>query len=194
MGQRVVDLVARRLSGPRGVNHAVTATDPLGGFTRPMGAPEFLAWRDGALAGVTGDARTFRGAAITRYGARFPILEEMVARDASLAAPLFPEDPAVVSTRAEALYAIRHEQAGSVGDVLARRLRVALLTRDQGRSAVDDVASLLAQELGWTAARREAAVAEYDREVAQYAVPGQEVGSARLPVTDAGRALVGASA
>jgi len=193
MGQRVVDTVARRLTGPRGASKAVTATDPLGGFTRPMGATEFEAWRDGALAGVTGDARTFRGAAIARYGARFPILEEMVSRDASLAAPLFPRDPTVGSTRAEALYAIRHEQAGSVGDVLARRLRVALLTRDQGRAAVQDVAALLAQELGWSAARREAAIAEYDLEVGQYAVPGN---AAVVPdlATDARRTLVGTPA
>lgn len=194
MGQRVVDLVARRLTGPRRVGHAVTATDPLGGFSRPMGASEFQAWRDGALAGLGGAARAFRSAAITRYGARFSVLEEMVAHDSSLAAPLFPADPTVASTRAEALYAIRHEQAGSVGDVLARRLRVALLTRDQGRSAVGDVASLLAQELGWTSARREAAVAEYDREVAQYAVPGQASGVDVAAAPDAGRALVGVSA
>jgi glycerol-3-phosphate dehydrogenase len=155
-------------------------------------ASEFGAWRDGALAGVSDEARTFRGKAIARYGARFPILEEMVARDASLAAPLVPGDLTVTSTRAEALYAIRHEQAGSVGDVLARRLRVALLTRDQGRSAVGDVASMLARELDWSDARRDAAIAEYDLEVAQYAVPGQMVGAPAIP--DAGPALVGTPA
>jgi glycerol-3-phosphate dehydrogenase len=193
MGQRVVNIVARRLSGPRGVGQAVTATDPLGGFLQPMGASEFEAWRNGALAGVSGSSRAFRGAAITRYGARFPVLEEMVAHDASLAAPLFPGDPTVASTRAEALYAIRHEQAGSVGDVLARRLRVALLTRDQGRSAVGEVASLLAKELGWSVARREAAVAEYDREAVQYAVPAQPSDDGATLAPDAGRALVGVS-
>jgi glycerol-3-phosphate dehydrogenase len=117
----------------------------------------------------------------------------MVAHDASLAAPLFPGDPTVASTRAEALYAIRHEQAGSVGDVLARRLRVALLTRDQGRSAVGEVASLLAKELGWSVARREAAVAEYDREAVQYAVPAQPSDDGATLAPDAGRALVGVS-
>lgn len=193
MAERVVNLAARRLPGPRGTGRSVTATDPLGGFPRPMSAPEFAAWRDGALAGVTGAAREFRAGAIARYGARFPALEALVAADASLAAPLFPGDPVATSTRAEVLHAIRHEQARSVGDVLARRLRAALLTRDQGRSAARDVASLLAGELGWSDARRDAAVAAYAAEVAQYAVPGR-AGAAGPPVGDAQGTLVGAPA
>ncbi len=174
MAQRVVDVAARRLTGPRGAGASVTSTKSLGGFARPMGVAEFAAWRDGALAGATGPAgREFRAAMIARYGARFPVLEAMVEDDPSLAAPLVPGDARVGSTRAEAAYGIRHEQAGSVGDVLARRLRVALLTRDQGRSAARDVASLLARELGWSDGRRDAAVADYEVEAAQYAVPGR---------------------
>jgi glycerol-3-phosphate dehydrogenase len=73
---------------------------------------------------------------------------------------------------AEAVFAIRHEQAVTVADVLSRRLRLTLLTPDQGRSAAARVAELLARELSWDATRREQAVREYEADVAQYAVPG----------------------
>ena len=85
-----------------------------------------------------------------------------------LGVPLCAGDPFL---KAEALYAIQDEQAVSLADVLVRRLRLALVTRDQGRAAAETVAGLLGGHLGWDAAGRARALQEYERDVAQYAVP-----------------------
>ena len=51
--------------------------------------------------------------------------------------------------RAEAVYAARYEMAQNVEDILARRTRALLLARDECAAAADEVAALLAPELGW---------------------------------------------
>ena len=50
-------------------------------------------------------------------------------------------------TEAEVIYAIRHELAGSVDDILSRRLRARLMARDASATAADRVGELLQQEL-----------------------------------------------
>jgi glycerol-3-phosphate dehydrogenase len=90
-----------------------------------------------------------------RYG---HAAHEVLAR-ADLLEPILPGHPDLL---AEAAYAARREQARTVGDVLLRRTRLGLLDArrllaDQG--AIDRVADVLGQELGWDAGRtrREAA-------------------------------------
>ncbi len=51
--------------------------------------------------------------------------------------------------RAEAIYAIREEMATTLDDVLSRRTRARLLARDATAAAAEDVARLIAPELGW---------------------------------------------
>jgi glycerol-3-phosphate dehydrogenase len=72
----------------------------------------------------------------------------------------------------EVLWAVRHEWALSLDDVLARRTRLAIEARDHGQSVAERVADILGEAIGWTAAQRQVAVAEYrcesDRE---YGVP-----------------------
>jgi glycerol-3-phosphate dehydrogenase len=63
--------------------------------------------------------------------------------------------------RAEAVYAVRHEMATTVDDVLARRTRARLQARDASADAAGDVAALLAAELGWSAAEADAQSAAY---------------------------------
>jgi glycerol-3-phosphate dehydrogenase len=169
MAEKVVNQAARRLGSTRGAGRSPTAVLPLGGFTTPLDAPAFAAWRRGALAGAPPGLRERRAHLIARYGARYPLLESLAEATPDGAAPLVPGEPFL---EAEAVFAIRHEQAITVADVLSRRLRLTLLTPDQGRSAAARVAELLARELGWDAARREQAVREYEADVAQYAVPG----------------------
>jgi glycerol-3-phosphate dehydrogenase len=83
---------------------------------------------------------------------------DLVERDAALAERLDPELPAI---RAEALYAARAEAALTVGDVLARRLRLDLESADHGTGAAPETAALLAAALGWDAERREGEVRRY---------------------------------
>ncbi|WP_027930010.1 glycerol-3-phosphate dehydrogenase [Amycolatopsis thermoflava] len=63
--------------------------------------------------------------------------------------------------KAEAVYAVTHEGALHLEDVLTRRTRISIEQRDRGLAAAPAVADLIAPELGWTAERR-------DREVAHY--------------------------
>ena len=171
MAEKVVDRAARRLTGPRGAGRSPTARLPLAGFPRPLAAAAYEAWRRAALDGTPhrgDDVRPRRARLVERYGAHHAAVEALIAEDAALAAPLVPGQPAL---RAEALFAIRHEQAMSVADVLAQRLRLALLAADQGRQAAAAVADLLAREHRWSSEQRQAALAAYAADAAQYAVP-----------------------
>jgi glycerol-3-phosphate dehydrogenase len=168
MAQKVVDLAARRLDGPRGAGATTTAALPLAGFTRPLDAAAYAAWRGAALAEVRDDARARRARLIARYGANYAAVEALIQNDASLAAPLAAGQPVL---KAEALFAVRHEQAATIADVLAQRLRLTLVTNDGGASAAGAVADMLAAHYGWSAARKQAALDGYAAEVTQYAVP-----------------------
>jgi glycerol-3-phosphate dehydrogenase len=56
---------------------------------------------------------------------------------------------------AEVVYAVTHEGARHLDDVLARRTRISIETFDRGTVAVAAAADLMAGELGWDDARRE---------------------------------------
>jgi glycerol-3-phosphate dehydrogenase len=90
-----------------------------------------------------------------RYGGEAAVVEAMTAVDPTMAEPLVPGLP---YRRAEALYAARYEMATTVDDVLSRRTRSRLLGRDATAAAADDVAALLASELGWSEDERAAQV------------------------------------
>jgi glycerol-3-phosphate dehydrogenase len=61
----------------------------------------------------------------------------------------------------EAVYAVRHEMAGSVADVLDRRTRSSLRDARGAAAAARRVAGLIGPELGWDGARIEAEAAAY---------------------------------
>lgn len=63
--------------------------------------------------------------------------------------------------RAEAVYAVTHEGARHLDDVLTRRTRLSIEVRDRGLRAAPVVAELVAPHLGWTQA-------DVDRELRQY--------------------------
>jgi glycerol-3-phosphate dehydrogenase len=105
-----------------------------------------------------------------RYGGEAAVIEAMIAADPSMAEPLVPGLP---YRRAEALYAARYEMATTVDDVLSRRTRSRLLGRDATAAAADDVAELLAGELGWSEAERAAQVDHFRAALAhEREVPG----------------------
>ena len=96
-----------------------------------------------------------------RYGGEARVLMAQIQQDPSLAEPLVEGLPYV---RAEALFAVRHEMAGSITDVLARRTRALLYARDDSAQVAGEVASLVAEELGWSSAEAEASAQEYRTE------------------------------
>lgn len=92
-----------------------------------------------------------------RYGSEAVDVLRLIEDDPALGDPLVAGLP---YRRAEAVHAVRHEMATTLDDVLSRRTRARLLGREATDAAADDVASLIAPELGWSsdeAARQVAA-------------------------------------
>ncbi len=83
-----------------------------------------------------------------RYGGFADEITALIFGDSSLGEALIPELP---YTRAEAIYAARHEMASTLDDVLTRRTRARLIDRDAALRAAPAVAALLASELDWDA-------------------------------------------
>lgn len=82
-----------------------------------------------------------------RYGGETRALFGLIQSDPSLGRPLVEGLPYL---RAEAVFAARYEMACSVDDVLSRRTRARLCGRDAAAAAAEEVADLIAPELGWT--------------------------------------------
>lgn len=95
---------------------------------------------------------------LRRYGADTQEVLDLVADDPSLGHRLHPDAPLL---RAEIVYAASHEGALHLEDVLVRRSRLALVTRDGARSVAAEAASLLAPVLGWDADRCAAEAAAF---------------------------------
>jgi len=62
---------------------------------------------------------------------------------------------------AEVVYACTHEGAVRLDDVLSRRTRITIETRDRGAAAAPHAAALMAPELGWDPARTQAEIDRY---------------------------------
>jgi glycerol-3-phosphate dehydrogenase len=93
-----------------------------------------------------------------RYGSEASLVSALAVADPTLSEALVPGLPYL---KAEAVFAVREEMARTVADVLERRTRARLLARDASAEVADDVAELLAPELGWSRARAEAESASY---------------------------------
>ena len=63
--------------------------------------------------------------------------------------------------KAEILYAVTHEGARSIDDVLSRRTRISFESKDQGLRVVDVVADLISEALEWGAKERKASIKQY---------------------------------
>jgi glycerol-3-phosphate dehydrogenase len=112
--------------------------------------------------GVTDDSRE---ALAGRYGHAAERVLAVAAERGELAQPIVPGLPDLL---AEAVVAVRHEQARSVGDVLLRRTRLGLLAARElcadGAEAPRRVAQAIARELDWDAERVEAEVERFRAE------------------------------
>jgi glycerol-3-phosphate dehydrogenase len=93
-----------------------------------------------------------------RYGTEADAVRALTTDRPDLAEPLVPGLPYL---RAEAVHAVRDEMARTLDDVLSRRTRARLLARDASADAAAAVADLVAPELGWSDAERDAEVRAY---------------------------------
>lgn len=93
-----------------------------------------------------------------RYGSLLGELLEMVDADPALGEPL-AHAPAYIG--AEVVYAVTHEGALHLDDVLMHRTRLNYEQADKGTGALEEIADLIAPRLGWDDATREREIAAY---------------------------------
>jgi glycerol-3-phosphate dehydrogenase len=104
-----------------------------------------------------------------RYGTLAAEVLELAKGDAALGRPLAPGHPYL---RAEVAYAVSHEGALHVEDVLMRRTRLFIESADSGAAVAADVAALMGRPLGWSRRRRAAETRRYlDLVEAERALP-----------------------
>jgi glycerol-3-phosphate dehydrogenase len=121
-----------------------------------------------------------------RYGDMVDDLVALVEKRPELAEPL---DGAEDYLAAEVVYAVTHEGARHLDDVLTRRTRVSIETFDRGVRAAPVAAALMAVELGWDDARLADEVDHYLRRVeaerqSQTMATDQEADEARVRAGD----------
>jgi len=154
------------------------------------------------LAGATGyEARTNQRVALSRaagievgridhllgrYGGLVDEVLDLIGARPELAEPLAGAPHYLA---AEAVYAVTHEGARHLDDVLTRRTRISIETFDRGVEAARPAALLMAGELGWDAASVEREVDHYLRRVeaerrSQLMATDQEADEARVQVAD----------
>jgi len=92
------------------------------------------------------------------YGAAAMDVLKLVEGDAALGKLLIDDLPYI---RAEVIHACRNEMAMTPYDVLARRTSITLEDRQRGLGVVEDVASLLVGELGYTSEQQQSMIEAY---------------------------------
>ncbi len=97
-----------------------------------------------------------------RFGGLVGEVLELVAQRPELGEPLPGAEEYLA---AEVVYAVTHEGARHLDDVLARRTRISIETFDRGTSSARPAAELMAAELGWATDRLEDEVDHYLRRV-----------------------------
>jgi glycerol-3-phosphate dehydrogenase len=151
MAQDVVDRAARRLPGTR-----QSSTDEL----PLLGADGWHSmWRD--RADLARRHRLSAGATehlLERYGTMTVEVLALIDADAGLAMAL-PGAPEYLE--AEVVYAVLHEGARHVVDVLTRRTRISMETTHRGVETARRAAELMAPLLGWTPSTMEDEIAAY---------------------------------
>jgi len=97
-----------------------------------------------------------------RYGANLAEIVELCDADPSLAAPL---ENAPAYLRAEVHYAVSHEGALHLEDVLAHRTRLVYEVPDRGTAAAEEVAAVVGPLLGWDASDTEREIRAWEARI-----------------------------
>ena len=80
-----------------------------------------------------------------RYGSKVSDIEALIRENAEMGRPVVPDAPYL---KAEIVYAVTHEGALHLDDIITRRTRLSIETRDRGLRAADETARLVAPHLG----------------------------------------------
>jgi glycerol-3-phosphate dehydrogenase len=152
MAKDVIDLAVNDLR--RIVAESVTDKLPM------IGADGYFALEQqrtqlAELSGLTEQSITHL---LNRYGSNIDDVLAIIAQDKNLGEQLTDELPYL---KAEVIYAVTHEGAQSVDDVLSRRTRISFEANDGGESLASQVATLIAPVLGWDATEKKKSAADY---------------------------------
>ncbi|MCH6197331.1 glycerol-3-phosphate dehydrogenase/oxidase [Corynebacterium mastitidis] len=145
IGKDAVDLALQDV--PKKVSESITDQTPI------LGADGYHALSNQvpALAARHGLTEKQIEHLLGRYGSLYEEVLAPAAEDKDLLAPL----PAAEGyLKAEALYAVTHEGALHLEDVLGRRLRVSMEYAHRGLDSAEAVADLIAPVLGWDEAAK----------------------------------------
>lgn len=157
MGKDAIDLAVTDLR--RIVKESITEKLPL------VGADGYyaLAQQSAQIAALYGLEEKTVIHLLNRYGSLISEVLELITEDKKLAKPLAADLPYL---KAEIVYAASHEGAMSVDDVISRRTRLAFEAPHAGVDLADEIASLIAPVLGWSAKDKKDSVAAYKDQVA----------------------------
>jgi glycerol-3-phosphate dehydrogenase len=187
MARDVVDAAVAGFG--RSVPSSVTDQLPL------LGADGLAGVRAGA-GRLAEDYRVSRSAVehlIDRYGTLAGEVLDLIRADPGLAQPLADGHPYL---RAEVVYAVTHEDALHVEDVLMRRMRLSIESADSGTGVAAEVSAIMGRLLGWSRRRRAAETRRYlELVAAEQMTPasGASAVGARVAVPDAMLAEVAAA-
>ncbi|CAB4748259.1 MAG: glycerol-3-phosphate dehydrogenase [Actinobacteria bacterium] len=107
---------------------------------------------------------------LNRYGSLISEVLQIIEMDPKLAKPLAKDLPYL---KAEIYYAASHEGARSVDDVISRRTRLAFEATDSAIEIANDVATLIAPILKWTAKQKKDSISAYLK-IAEYEIEALE--------------------
>jgi glycerol-3-phosphate dehydrogenase len=190
------------VAGGKLTTYRVMAKDAVDHAIRDFGsAPPSITERVALLGAWGYEARTNQRVALSRasgidvgmidhllgrYGGLIDEVLALVRARPELANPL---EGAPLYLAAEILYAVSHEGARHLDDVLTRRTRISIETFDRGVTSARPAALLMAAALGWDAARVEEEVDHYLRRVeaeqqSQLKITDQEADEARVRAPD----------
>lgn len=152
MAEDAIDVIASMLPGA--VPESVTEDIPL------VGAEGHQAlWNSRArLAQRSGLSDAKVEHLLNRYGSLIHGVLNLIEKDPSLAEALEGSEDYL---RAEAVYAVTHEGARHLTDVLTRRTRISIESWDRGVGAATTVAKLMQPLLGWDEEYTEREIASY---------------------------------
>jgi glycerol-3-phosphate dehydrogenase len=161
MARDLIDAAVRDLSAGPGPGRAEPAIPASRTDRVPLAGADGFAqmWASrGEIAAAAGlpDAQVER--LLGRYGSDIAALLAAMAARPVLREPL-PGSGGYLA--AEVVYACTHEGAVRLDDVLSRRTRITIETRDRGAAAAPHAAALMAPELGWDPTRTQAEIDRY---------------------------------
>jgi glycerol-3-phosphate dehydrogenase len=122
-------------------------------------------------------ARAEKFGQLAVYGSDAPAIQELMRRRPELAQPLTGALPYV---GAEVVWAVHHEMARIVEDVLCRRTRALFLNAKAATEAAPKVASLMAHELEYDSNWESKQLAAFQRVAAHFRLGKEPAGSAGL--------------